>query len=179
MAARQEIAGTADAAVTGLAPVCAEGARILVLGSMPGVASLRAQRYYAHPRNAFWPMAARILGFDPGLSYEARMAALAARGVALWDVLAACDRKGSLDSAIDRATLVPNDFATFYARHPGILRVCFNGAAAADLYARHVLPRLASRHRAIECVRLPSTSPANAAIPYADKLRAWQEALAP
>ena len=86
-------------------------ARVLVLGSMPGTISLRQGRYYAHPRNAFWPIAAEILGFDPALDYALRLERLTQAGVALWDVLQGCEREGSLDADIRNA--VPNDFAGF------------------------------------------------------------------
>ncbi|MBV7482712.1 DNA-deoxyinosine glycosylase [Bordetella sp. BOR01] len=152
-------------------------ARILVLGSMPGVASLRRQQYYAHPRNAFWPIAAAVFGFDAGAGYAERVAALAAAGVALWDVLQACDRAGSLDADIDEATAEPNDFDAFFRAHPGIARVYFNGAKAAALYRRRVLPRLVDGGR-LQYLDLPSTSPAHAAMSLQDKSAAWQRALA-
>ena len=160
--------------VQGFAPVAAPGARVLVLGSMPGVASLRQGRYYAHPRNAFWPIAASVFGFDPGLDYAQRLHALQAAGVALWDVLQACERPGSLDADIRGDTLVANDFAAFLERYPAIVRVCFNGAKAAALYRRHVLPGLALP---LEYVDLPSTSPAHAAASFERKLAAWSRAL--
>lgn len=166
-------AGQNDA-VQGFAPVAAPGARVLVLGSMPGVASLRQARYYAHPRNAFWPIAGSVFGFDPGLDYDQRLRALQAAGVALWDVLQACERPGSLDADIRPDTLVPNDFAGFLQRHPAIVRVCFNGGKAASLYRRHVLPGLEA---AVEYIDLPSTSPAHAAASFDQKLEAWSRAL--
>ncbi len=165
-----------DDRVQGFAPVARADARVLVLGSMPGVASLRQARYYAHPRNAFWPIAARVFGFDPALDYAARLAALQAGGVALWDVLQACERPGSLDADIRADTLVANDFAAFLERHPGIARVCFNGAKAAALYRRHVLPGLDA---GLEYVALPSTSPAHAAASFEQKLAVWSRALRP
>jgi len=164
-------------AVQGFAPVAAPDARILVLGSMPGVASLRRAQYYAHPRNAFWPIAADALGFDAALHYDARLRALRAAGVALWDVLAGCVRPGSLDADIRREGLAPNDFPAFLAAHAGIRRICFNGAKAAALFARHVRPALPPRAQALEFVALPSTSPAHAAMPYEEKRRRWREAL--
>ncbi len=164
-----------DAAVQGFAPVAGDGARVLVLGSMPGVASLRQGQYYAHPRNAFWPLAARIFGFDPGLDYGGRLRALQANGVALWDVLQACERPGSLDADIRRDTLVPNDFEAFLAVRPTILRVCFNGAKAAAMFRRHVLPVLPAD--SLQFFELPSTSPAHAAASFEQKLAAWEPAL--
>ena len=160
--------------LTGLPPVVASDCRGLILGSMPGAASLQAARYYAHPRNAFWPIAASVFGFDPGLDYAQRLQALQAAGVALWDVLQACERPGSPDADIRGDTLVANDFAAFLERHPGIVRVCFNGAKAAAMYRRHVLPGLAVP---LEYMDLPSTSPAHAAASFEHKLAAWGRAL--
>jgi len=157
--------------------VAAPDARVLVLGSMPGAASLRLQQYYAHPRNAFWPIAAAVFGFDAAAAYERRVAALKAAGVALWDVLQACDRDGSLDADIDPATVEINDFAAFFRAHPGIMKVCLNGAAAAALYRRRVMPRVTPAQRP-QTVILPSTSPAHAAMSQAEKLLIWRGALA-
>jgi len=164
--------------VRGFPPASRPDARVLVLGTMPGVASLAAGRYYAHPRNAFWSIAAQALGFDAGLPYEARLAALNAAGVALWDVLAACERPGSLDAAIDAGSAQPNDFGGFLAAHPHVRRICFNGAKAHALFRRHVLPGLPEA-AGLECAALPSTSPAHAAMPPAAKLAAWRQALRP
>ncbi len=159
--------------IHGFPPVATPAARVLVLGTMPGKASLRAQRYYAHPRNSFWKIVGEILGFDPGCDYGHKLSSLVAADLALWDVLQSCARASSLDSDIDRESVVTNDFAAFFAGHPGIRRVCFNGAAAERLYLRHVRPSVACPAE-IEHIRLPSTSPANAGICYAEKLRAWR-----
>ena len=157
-------------------PVADRASRVLILGSMPGVASLRAGQYYAHPRNAFWRIMGELVGVDPSAAYEARLAGLLARGIALWDVLASCAREGSLDSEIDEASIVPNPFAGFLRAHPGIRTVCFNGAKAEASFRRHVLPDLARERARLAFHRLPSTSPANAAIPYPKKLEAWRAA---
>jgi len=138
---------------------------------MPGRASLDAQAYYAHPHNAFWRIMGALFGAGPELPYEARLARLRANGVALWDVIAACERAGSLDAAIDAASVRANDFPGFFADHSGIGRVFFNGAAAEAAFRRHVLPGLGGRP--LQLRRLPSTSPAHASLRYEDKLAAW------
>ncbi len=153
-------------------PIEDAAARILVLGSMPGKESLRAQQYYAHPRNAFWTILGKLVGATPALAYDDRTAALKSAGIALWDVLASCTRDGSLDSAIDATSTTPNDFAAFFRAHPGITRVYFNGAMAESCFRKLVLP--SQTFRPLNYQRLPSTSPANAAIPYQRKLDAWR-----
>jgi hypoxanthine-DNA glycosylase len=162
-------------ALRGFPPVAARSARVLILGSMPGAASLAAQRYYAHPRNQFWAIVGSVTGAPPELPYARRLAALRGSGIALWDVIASCRRRGSLDAAIDAASLVVNDFAGFFAQHPGIGSVLFNGATAATLFRRLVLPTLGTR--GLELVRLPSTSPAHAGMSHDRKLAAWRGAL--
>lgn len=154
-------------------PIAVPESWILILGTMPGKISLREQQYYAHPQNAFWKITAEILGFDAASSYPQRVASLKTHGVAVWDVLKSCTREGSLDSDIDPSSIVPNDFQSFFGRHPHIRRVCFNGAKAAALYTRYVQPLLPDTV-AVEHLRLPSTSPANARIPRAAKLQAWR-----
>lgn len=157
-------------------PVADRSSRLLILGSMPGVASLRAGEYYAHPRNAFWRIMGDLLGVDPGAPYRERLAALLAEGIALWDVLASCARAGSLDADIDEASIVANPLARFLRAHPRIRTVCFNGAKAEAAFRRHVLPELASERGQLAFHRLPSTSPANASIAYPRKLAAWRAA---
>ena len=154
-------------------PLSNPEARVLVLGSMPGLASLRLQQYYGHPQNTFWKIVGEVLGFDPALAYELRTAALVERRVALWDVLASCVREGSLDADIDDASVAANDFATFFDAHPLIVRVCFNGAKAESVYRKHVLPQL-DTSRGIHYLRLPSTSPAHAGMRLQAKAEAWR-----
>ena len=158
--------------VEGFAPIARRDARILILGSMPGVASLRAGQYYAHPRNHFWPLLGDLLGFDAAASYARRVRAVTAARIAVWDVLQSCVREGSLDTAIEDDTLEANDFAQFFSRYRNVLRVYFNGAKAEDCYRRHVLPHLEAS--ALDYRRLPSTSPANASQSYRAKLAAWR-----
>ena len=158
-------------------PIENAGASVLILGSMPGGASLAANQYYAHPQNLFWPLMGELLGAGPGLTYAARTRLLRSNGIALWDVLESCVREGSLDSAIEEATIVVNDFAAFYRKHPRIGRVFFNGAKAQAAYRRYVVASVAEVGRAREYVRLPSTSPAHAAMSLERKLEAWKAVL--
>jgi len=158
--------------VQSFAPIETADARILILGSMPGEASLRAGQYYAHPRNLFWRIMGELLGTDPGSPYEQRIQALKSARIALWDVLYSCRRKGSLDSNIDHESLVPNDFAAFFLSHPQITRVFFNGTKAEQCYRKHMQP--VTGIESIEYLRLPSTSPANASLSYERKLDAWR-----
>jgi double-stranded uracil-DNA glycosylase len=147
-------------------------ARVLILGSMPGKASLRAHQYYAHPRNAFWPIMGALFDAGPALSYEERSARLKRAGIALWDVLASCTRASSLDADIDEASIVANDFRTFLAAHPCLDHVFFNGAKAEGAFRKHVRPQLADA--SLRYARLPSTSPANASRAFPEKLDAWR-----
>lgn len=153
-----------------LPPVADKKSRVLILGSMPGVASLKAQQYYAHPQNAFWPIMGDLVGASPALAYPRRLAALKKSGIALWDVLACCFRAGSLDSAIVGEEV--NDLAGFLAAHPGITRICFNGAKAAESFARGVDP--ATLPPGLSLHRLPSTSPAHAGMSRDKKRAAWR-----
>jgi double-stranded uracil-DNA glycosylase len=163
--------------IQSFAPIEDIDARILILGSMPGEASLRAGQYYALPRNHFWQIMEKLLLLPPGTAYAQRVGALKSARIALWDVLHSCEREGSLDAGIDKATHVTNDFASFFARHSGITHVFFNGGKAEQIYLREVLPGLNLQH--IEYMRLPSTSPANAAQSFERKLEAWKAILIP
>jgi hypoxanthine-DNA glycosylase len=154
-------------------------ARLLILGSMPGQKSLAEQQYYAHPRNAFWPIIGALLDIDPALPYRQRLELLRSRRVALWDVAHQCVRPGSMDHAIEPDSVVANDFAAFFAAHPAIRAICFNGRKAQELYRRLVQPHLPEPYNAIAQHLLPSTSPANAGMTQARKLAAWQIILAP
>lgn len=160
------------AVIRSFAPVADASARILILGSMPGRESLRMGQYYAHPRNLFWPILGELAGAGPGLAYALRIAALKRARIALWDVLKSCIREGSLDSRIDDDSLVANDFGRFFRQHPGIKQVFFNGAKAEACFRSCVLPR--HDFGALGFQRLPSTSPAHAAMTYRQKLEAWR-----
>jgi TDG/mug DNA glycosylase family protein len=153
-------------------PVAEKFATVLILGSMPGKASLAAGEYYAHPRNLFWTIMGELLGFPSGLRYEERLEMLRSSGIALWDVLQSCVRESSLDTRIEADSEVPNDFNTFFRRYPHITHVFFNGAKAEQCFHKHVRPLLKSNE--LHYQRLPSTSPANAGIPHEKKRLAWQ-----
>jgi TDG/mug DNA glycosylase family protein len=154
-------------------PIATRWSRVLILGTMPGKVSLRERQYYAHPQNAFWRIVGGILGFDPAGPYDVRVASVQSAGIAVWDVLKSCIRESSLDSAIEPASVVPNDFAAFFADHPKIGRICFNGAKAEALFMKHARPTLVAGPE-LQYLRLPSTSPANASWSLPEKLRAWQ-----
>ena len=154
----------------GFAPVSRSDARLLILGSMPGAASLEASEYYAFARNAFWKIMGELFGARPELDYTARMQKLVGCQIALWDVIGRCHRPGSLDSAIAVDGMVTNDFEDFFARHPRISQVYFNGQTAARLFLQKVHPLL---QKEFVYHTLPSTSPAHAARSYAEKLEAW------
>jgi len=158
--------------VRGFPPIAAPGAEILILGSMPGLASLEAGEYYAHPRNAFWPIMGDLFGAGPGSPYAARVAALIASRVAVWDVLQFCVRPGSLDT--DIRDEVPNDFAAFFAAHPTIRRIGLNGGKAAASFRKFTAGTLPAR---AEVVVLPSTSPAHASRSLEAKRDLWRAAL--
>ena len=163
----------------GFPPVEPARARVLILGTLPSAESIRQGEYYAHPRNAFWPIMGELFGAGRELPYAARLRQLAARGVMLWDVLRAAQRPGSLDSAIHPRRREPNAIPELLARHPELEAIVFNGGPAEALFRRHVAARCGPRLAGLELARLPSTSPAHAARTYAQKLAAWRAALAP
>lgn len=158
----------------GFPPIANAAATALILGSMPSVASLAAAEYYAHPRNAFWPIMAALCSFEASAPYRVRIAALKKSRIALWDVIGTCRRPGSLDAQIDPTSLIPNNFAGFFAEYPRIERVFFNGAKAESCFRRFVLPTL--RKPTLRFIRLPSTSPAHASLSIVEKIKAWQVA---
>lgn len=153
------------APLTGFAPIIVPRARLMILGSFPGVASLGAQRYYAHPRNQFWPIVGALCGEDlVGKGYDERLDALRRHGIALWDVIEQCERRGSLDSAITNA--VGNAFDAVLEQMPELEMIAFNGGTAARMQSWF-------EARGYRTMRMPSTSPAYAAMRAADKLASW------
>ena len=149
------------------APVADEQTRVLILGSLPGDLSLAAGRYYANPRNRFWHLVGEIIARPdlPELDYDARLAALLAAGIGLWDAIASASRPGSLDSAI--RNVQPAALVELSRALPQLRAVAFNGKASAKI-AR---PQLSQSGVAL--IDLPSSSPAHAALPLAQKQEAW------
>jgi hypoxanthine-DNA glycosylase len=146
---------------------------VLILGSLPGKRSIDAQQYYAHPQNAFWRIMGELTGADG--SYAQRCQILIEHGIALWDVLESSIRPGSMDADIRRGTEKVNDFDSFFLNHTDVLQVCFNGQKAAQMFRKLVVPQLESAAPQIRV--LPSTSPAYASMPYAEKLECWRQAI--
>jgi len=163
---------TAQNQDTGFPYSATPNARVLILGSMPSRKSLAEQQYYAHPRNAFWPIMGELFGAGPALPYEQRLHRLCGSGIALWDVAHQCVRSGSLDSNI--RDVVPNDFICFLSSYPNIRHIFFNGRKAEETYRRLVIPTLSATHQGLPQTCLPSTSPAHAARSFTQKLAAWQ-----
>jgi hypoxanthine-DNA glycosylase len=155
--------------LAGFAPIGNQDTHTLILGSFPGVASLAATQYYAHPRNQFWKLVGAALG-EPlhELTYDLRLEKLLQHGIGLWDVLAACEREGSLDSAIRHAS--PNDFDAFHTRFPRLRKVCFNGKTSGKF-----APVIAAA--GYVTLVLPSSSAANAILSFDQKLRIWRDLL--
>lgn len=158
-------------------PVADEHARVLVLGTMPGAMSLGVQQYYAHPRNQFWPILFASFGAVPAQSYDERTAFLLNHRVALWDVLQACVRDGSLDTSIIRGSERPNGVADFLSAHPDISTIALNGQKACVLFHRLIAPTLSDLDRSWKAIQLPSTSHAHT-MSFARKLAEWRKVLA-
>jgi double-stranded uracil-DNA glycosylase len=155
-------------------PIATKNSRVLILGSMPGIKSLAAQQYYAHPQNAFWKIMTALFQ-APVETYDQRVALIKQNGLALWDVLKFCERHGSLDTSIDDATIEVNDFTGFFKKYPDVRRVFFNGAKSEAEFLKRVLPSLPEKiTQRLELHRLPSTSPAHAGMNMAAKLKAWR-----
>ncbi len=157
-------------------PIVGHQPRIIILGSMPGVASLEAVQYYAHPRNAFWPIMEALFGIDHGASYQVRVRELSRQPLILWDTLQACHRPGSLDSNIDVNSVHANDFPGLLQRYPEIRAILFNGATSEKYFRKLVTPIL-PKPLVIELLRMPSTSPAHAGMSFKQKLKAWRRLL--
>ena len=154
----------------GLPPLLSTDTRLVVLGSFPGVSSLRAQQYYGHPQNQFWKIVATLFAPDPAAviarPYQERTQWLLNQGIGLWDVYAACEREGSLDADIRHAQ--PNDLPSLGVRCPALVAIAHNGG---ESYKHATLTRALG----LPVHRLPSTSPANASWSFERKLQAWHD----
>ena len=158
-------------------PIVSANPQTLILGSMPGVKSLAAQQYYAHPQNGFWKIMGALFEM-PVATYLQRVALIKKNRLALWDVLSTCERPGSLDSEIDPDTIEVNDFNTFLTEYAQITRVFFNGATAEKEFTRRVVPQLPQDvAKRLKLKRLPSTSPAHAGMPISKKIKEWSAVL--
>jgi double-stranded uracil-DNA glycosylase len=155
----------------GFPPISSPAARLLILGSLLGRLSLDRGEYYANPQNVFWKVLTTQFSESPA-NYAGRVRALVELRVALWDVLAAATRSGSLDADIGEDA-IPNNFRAFFHAHPEIRFIGFNGGTAAKLYERHVIPTLTHPQRVIATTILPSTSPAHAGLSFAEKVARW------
>jgi hypoxanthine-DNA glycosylase len=153
--------------ISSFAPIIDDDSNVLILGSIPGIESLRKNEYYGHPRNAFWHIIFDLLIEEYISDYTAKIALVKRHHIALWDVIGDCVRKGSLDSNIKNAQ--PNDFEALYNRYPNIKYIYFNGNKAYDIYMRKV-----GLSKFKQYSKLPSTSPAHA-IKYEKKLAQWQQ----
>lgn len=152
----------------GFPPIIGEDPVILILGSLPGAASLAHQQYYAHPQNAFWRILEALFNIPAKASYAEKCAQVINARLAIWDVCHSACRQGSLDSAITAHTVMANDINGLLEAYPTIKTIAFNGSASANLFKRHI--KLAHD---VMTLALPSTSPANASIPYLKKLERW------
>lgn len=157
------------------APIADKDARVLILGSMPGVASLNQQQYYAHTRNSFWYIMADFFSIKPDASYKDKISILKSKKIAVWDVLKNCVRPGSLDTDINSESIVANDFLVFFRQHQKIKHVFFNGQKAEKEFNKHVIPILTDQFGDIQYHLLPSTSPAMAGLNKDQKLAIWHQ----
>ncbi len=165
--------------ITGFPPVADSDAELLILGSMPGIKSLEDNEYYAHPRNSFWYILQRIFNSaEPG-NYAEKQQLLKSNKIALWDVIKSCSRKGSLDSSIEKSSIIPNDFTSFFREHMNIRKIIFNGAAAEKAYKKHVRCNSPVRDGGTGFFRLPSTSPAYASLSKEEKYNIWRRRIKP
>lgn len=161
--------------VASFPPQVGAGCVLLLLGTVPSRRSLELRQSYGHAHNLFWPFMGELFGAGPDLPYAERIARLHRIGVGIWDVLERCERPGSLDSAIVRASEVGNDVPGLLERQAAIRAIGLNGSKAQQVFRRHILPQLPPALAArVTLLDLPSTSPANAAIPRAVKLQRWR-----
>ncbi len=164
--------------LSGFPPIANRQATLLILGSMPSDMSLLKQQYYGHQRNAFWPIMLSIFNNSLDIAcYEQRKKLMMKNNIAIWDVLQSCIREGSLDAAIKMNSIKTNDFKSFYTQYKNINKVCFNGAKAEAIYKKYVIPQIKNQCEHLEYSKLPSTSPAYAAMTVEQKTLCWSNSL--
>lgn len=159
--------------LTGFNAIVSPQAKILILGSMPSKTSLEKVQYYGHPQNSFWFIIESLFSKKRNLDYQHRVELLHKNNIAVWDVLKNCQRSGSLDSAIEKNSMVANDFTAFFTALPTLKCIFFNGAKSEIEYSRQVFPGLPGQFKQLESHRLPSTSPAMATLKPDEKLECW------
>ena len=167
------MSGVYSARVHSIEPIIGRNPRIMILGSMPGIISINAAQYYANPRNLFWTVLADLFGIDIDVSYESKVQQMRELPVILWDTLKTCRREGSLDSKILNTDIEANDISALLKQFPTVQAIAFNGGASAKYFDRLVKPQLA-KDLDIELLKMPSTSPANAAMKREHKLELWR-----
>jgi len=163
--------------ITGFPPISHKQAKFLILGSMPSEMSILKHQYYGHQRNAFWPIMLTIFNKSMDMSYKQRQQLLIKNNIAVWDVLQSCNRDGSLDAAIKMDSIKVNDFHSFLTVHQKIQTICFNGAKAQAIYNKYVLPQIKNEFSNLSYIKLPSTSPAYAAMNLQKKMSIWSNSL--
>lgn len=163
--------------IKGFHPIVNKDAKILILGSMPSDMSLKKQEYYGYQRNTFWTIMSTLFVDNKKVisDYSLRIKMLLDNNVALWDVLQSCHREGSLDAAIKMDSIKTNDFINFFSIYPDIKKVFFNGGKAETIFNKYVLPEINEQFGYLQFIRLPSTSPAHAAMTVKQKIDIWQK----
>jgi hypoxanthine-DNA glycosylase len=168
---------TSTGPAIGFAPIANLDARVLILGSLPSDESLLRHQYFARKTNVFWRLMGQFFDASPDMPYAERCERLKSHGIALWDVCRSAVREGSLDARIDRKTIVPNDFISFFQVHRHIQCLCFAGKTAENLFQTLVLPGLSASMATLPRFALPSTSPAYASMHFEEKAARWKAVL--
>ncbi|MFT6029652.1 MAG: TDG/mug DNA glycosylase family protein [Oleiphilaceae bacterium] len=153
----------------GFKPLLGLEPKVLILGTMPSVQSLKTQQYYGHPRNVFWWIMSELCCFDLSRSYSEKVGFVLKNKIAVWDVIASCHRPGSLDSNIDQGSITPNRLSELFEKYPSLKLIAFNGQAAEKLFSKFIDEQAWQGSKVV----LPSTSPANAAMTKETKLFHW------
>ncbi len=160
--------------VNSFEPIIGSNPKVLILGSMPGVVSLQTQQYYANPRNAFWPIMSELFAVEWSEDYQQRVLQIKQLPVIIWDTLKTCRRQGSLDSSIDNELLQVNEILPMLEQFSRLKLIAFNGMAS-EKYFNQYIDRRSIKSLQVECIRLPSTSPAHARMSVKQKFEDWKK----